>query len=326
MASWNPRIPLGMGIQIIPAAGNGSRRFVQRAHLSIIGILLGPLDRSFGAVNPDSESVVMPHRDLGTPVQAFGAAVVFDQNGGVIIQGPSLYKGIQPRTQGPDLHPGQVGYHVFDMTADIAHTVRNTSQCRIGSPGCLFLPALFKRCGKPFLGILGIDEPDITQISLGDHFPEVFDHRIASIGVGHAKKHVFFGREPGQFFSISAVRGQRFVANHMDAVFQGQFCDGKMRTIRGYDDYKIDLIPTAPFGFHHLLERGVQSAFIKSEHLPRRKSVLIVLGKTTCSQCGLPVQGNGFPVHVTDKGALPSSDHSVSQDHKLTSLSIILRN
>jgi hypothetical protein len=37
----------------------------------------------------------------------------------------------------------------------------------------------------------------------------------------------------------------------------------------------------------------------------------MVLGKTTGNQFGLPVQGDGFPVHITDKGSLASPDHTV---------------
>jgi hypothetical protein len=63
----------------------------------------------------------------------------------------------------------------------------------------------------------------------------------------------------------------------------------------------------------------------------------MVLRKTAGHQFGLPIQGDGFPVHFPDKGTLSSPDHPVSQffcsfitsatfDHKITSWSNISEN
>ncbi len=217
-----------MGVEVIPAPGDDLGRFVQVGNPGIVGIFLRPFQGALGSVYPDSETVVMAYSDLGTPVKAFGSAVIIYEDGRVVIQNSSLHEGVQPRGERLDLQAGQIGGHVLDMTSDIPNTVGYSCLLRVGSPGRLFLPGFFEESGQPVLRVLCVDKTDLSQVSFRNHFPQVFDDGIAGVGVGDAEEQIFFSGETFEFFRILAVCGQGFVTDDVDPVLERQLGYRKM--------------------------------------------------------------------------------------------------
>ena len=183
----------------------------------VVGVFLLPFNPGFGAINPQAQAVFLACGDLGTPQHPARARAVAQQDMGVVIDTPAGDKALQVGGElGKRQARDEIG-EVEGMGADIACRTTRTRARRIGAPIGLFVVDLMR---QPILGVFNLHQPNIAQIAGLHHGFGLADHRIASVVVGQGKHYARGFGGFGQLFRLRQRRGQRFVADHMDAAFE----------------------------------------------------------------------------------------------------------
>ncbi len=214
---------------------------------------------------------------------------------------------------------GHVAGHELDVAADVADAVRDTGHLGVGPRDGLLLAGRLELGRQPFLGILGVDEADLADLSLGDHVADVGHDRVARVGIGHAEHQTLVFREPGELGGVLRARGEGLVADDGEAVFEGELRDGIVGVVRRHDDDEIGAVLALRLGPDHLIERPVEALLGEAEGVPSGQGIVIALGKAAGDDLGFPVHGDGLAVDVADEGALAAADHAVTKFRGLPS-------
>ncbi len=118
------------------------------------------------------------------------------------------------------------------MRADVTHTARHTTLTRISPPSLLALAIPFKKSGEPPLWILNHHLADLTQLPFCHHLLRLFHQRIACVVMGKTEKLAGFLDDLRKFLRLLQTERSRFIAKHMEPIFQRALCWRKMHVVR----------------------------------------------------------------------------------------------
>ena len=263
MTRWDARHGSRSGICHATATGYYLRRSPKFSKRNEIGIFLGPAQRSLGAVNRQSQVVLIANRDLTGPNMAASAAIKLQRDTGIIINHSPCHVRAKRSTHRSGTQPCYKTGKVVCVGSDIAYG----SATRLGSVHAPFslLVIISRSLAEPILQVIRLNNPDLAKCAFGHHLACLTDHRVAGIIMG--KKEVPLGglRCGGEAFGLCQSRGHRLVANNRDVVSQERLGDGTMKVIWGYDRHCIDPVGSRGFGFRHLVEIRVGAININAE-------------------------------------------------------------
>ena len=201
------------------------------------------------------------------------------------------------------------------MGADVAHTVGDTGHRRIGAPDGQLSGALAgdaQLIDEPLLDILRIDGGDLADLALGDHLAGHLHHGVAGIGIGDAENQVFLLGQGHQLLRLLHSEAQRLFAHHMDPVLQEALGHGVVGVVRGGDADEIDTVGTLALRLGHGLIAGVHAAHVQGVGLAGLTVLLRIGGEAARHQLCAGVKGDGFAMHLADKGVHVATDHAVT--------------
>ena len=196
------------------------------------------------------------------------------------------------------------------MGADVAQRTTRTGLRRVHAPGGLLLACGFQRGAQPVLHVLGVYQTNISQIARRHHGPGLAGHGVAAVVVGQRKQAVAGAHAGHQRLRVGQRRGQRLVANHVDARLQKSLRHGRVQVVGRDDGDRVDAVGALRFSLCH-------GAVVAVGTVGRDMQ----LGRAGAGALGVSRQGAGHKfiavvhargdaVHRADEGPLPATHHA----------------
>ena len=99
----------------------------------------------------------------------------------------------------------------------------------------------------------------VAELALLHHLARLPHHRIAGVVVREREDLAGFFDELGELLRLPQRRGQRLVADDVDAALQEGLRDGEVHVVRRDDGDRLDAVLQPRLALRHLLERAVGS-------------------------------------------------------------------
>ena len=176
---------------------------------------------------------------------------------GVVIDPSARNKALQI---GGEAFQRQAGHEIGEvkrMGADITGGATRAGFGGIGAPVGLFLTGGFERFGQPVLRIFDLHKTDVAKRACIYHGFGLPDHRIASVIVRQREDHARRIGGFGKFLCLGQCRGQRFIADHMDAAFDELQGGGRVHVVGGDDGNRFDAVFAAGLLRGHFLKTAI---------------------------------------------------------------------
>ncbi|SPU69491.1 Uncharacterised protein [Brucella neotomae] len=147
------------------------------------------------------------------------------------------------------------------MGTDIAGCAAQSRLHRIGAPDSPFRAGRFNRFGEPVLRIFHLYDTKIAKVAIGNHFARLPHHGIAGVIMRQDEQRAAFICHLLQLLRIGKGRGQRLVADDMDATPQKLLGGVIMNVVWRYDGNGLDTVFQPRFTNGHVLVAGINAVF-----------------------------------------------------------------
>ena len=145
---------------------------------------------------------------------------------------------------------------------------------------------------------------------VGDHGARLPDHRVAGVVVGEHEERVRLGRRLLQPLRLGERRGQRLVADHVDAALE-ELARGRGVHVVGRDDRdRLDAVLPPRLALGHGREVVVDPVGREPERRARGARLLRRRGEGAGDQLVFVVDPRRDAVHRADEGVLAAADHA----------------
>jgi hypothetical protein len=130
--------------------------------------------------------------------------------------------------------------------------------------------------------------------------------------VGEREDHVFLlGQQRFKRFCFLERKGQRLVADHVDAGIDEGSCGGHMHVVRRDDRHRLDAVGTFRLCLRHFLVVGTVAARgIKAQILGRGCCLFGIGRERACHKFIVIIHAGGEAMHSADEGPLPATHHA----------------
>jgi len=276
----------------------------------MIGLLLRPVEPALGAIDTQAQIVLVAGHHLARPEHTLRPALEAQHDMGVVIELAAFDEAGQIGAELAQLQTGNEARKIVGMGADIADTTAGTGALRIGAPIRLFLARSLQPFGQPVLGIFHLYDAEIAKRALGHHLPCVPDHRIAGVVIGNSEDAATFRRQFREAFRFLQGRGQRLIADHMNASLEKGAGDWCMHMIGRDDRHRLDAVGPLGLGLGHRREIAVDAVLAEAQSLAGLLRLLRCRGKRTGEEIIMIVHAGSEPVHGADEGPLAATHHA----------------
>jgi hypothetical protein len=167
-----------------------------------------------------------------------------------------------------------------------------------------------RRLGQPVLGILGLHDADRAQPAGFHHLARLPDQRIAGIVVGEQELGAVLRLHLGQRLRILERRGERLVADHVDAGLEEGLGRADMHVVGRDDRHHLDAVLARRLGAGHLLVAGIDAVVGQPEIAPGFARHLGARGQRAGDEVVVAVEPRRDAVHIADEGPRAAADHA----------------
>ena len=126
--------------------------------------------------------------------------------------------------------------------------------------------------------------------------------------MGQYKQRIRAFRRLHQFLGIGQGRGQRFVANHMNAALQKFTRSSEVYVVRGHDGHRLDPVLQTGLADRHRFEIVIDAR--QAQRFTRGLRLFRGRGQRPSNQFKPIVYAGGNTVHATDKGIIAATHHT----------------
>ena len=229
---------------------------------------------------------------------------------GVVVELAAVHKSRQISADLVHLLAADEARQVFGVGADVAQRTTRSGLRRVHAPRGLLLARGFQRGAQPVLHVLGVHQADFAQIARRHHGPGLARHGVAAVVVGQRKQAVAGAHAGHQRLRVSQCRGQRLVANHVDAGLQKSLRHGRVQVVGRDDGDRVDAIGSIRFRLRHGAVVAV-SAVRRDVQLGGAGAGALGVGRQGAGhQFVAVVHARGDAVHRADERALPATHHA----------------
>src|SRR5256885_1941643 len=172
-------------------------RSVRAPHDERIRLLLMPFERGVSAVDAQAQAILFAERDLRAEEHALGAALVPNENVGVVVDAATLDEGAHVRTELLDLETGDVTREMFGMRADVTECTGAGTR-GIGAPVGLFLTGRLDASGQPALRVFRYDLTDRSQLAGAHQCARLLHEWVSSVIVREREHDVVLPHDPDE--------------------------------------------------------------------------------------------------------------------------------
>ena len=245
----------GMGAERERAGAVGGADFyggVEGFEEELLGHFLVPFEGAFGATDTDGETVFYSGGSLGDPEGTACAVFKMKEGAGVVVKDAVGGDGTSFCSDFGDFETGDKAGEVVGVSADVSHYeggatgfgVEAPREGTVGRVGIVFI-------GFATLDIFDLDEADGAKLSVGDHGFGLTDEGVAGVVVGEAEDEAGFLNFLVQFLGVFEGVGEGFVADDVEAVFEGGEGVGIVGVVGGHDGDDVGSVGTVGFCLEH---------------------------------------------------------------------------
>ncbi len=174
----------------------------------------------------------------------------------------------------------------------------------------LLRAGLLHRRRQPVLGVFHLHHPELAQDPFGHHRPRLSDHRIAGVVVGQHEERIGLGRHLRQLLRLGQRRGQRLVADHVDATPEELAGRRRMHVVGRHDRHRLDAVLPPRLALGHGGEVVVGAIGGQPQSGARGPGLLRRRTERARDQFVVVVHPRRDPVHRADEGVLAAADHA----------------
>ena len=158
-----------------------------------------------------------------------------------------------------------------------------------------------------------MDLPDRAELPGQYHLARLAYHRVGGKSVGDAEDEAARPCPFGEVERISERRGQRLVADHVDALVEERAGDRVMKVVGRGDGNRLDPVRAAGLAFSHLVEVRIR-ALGRYPPLPSRRLGTFRI-RRQCAGHHLPAitKAGSHGVDLAYESALAATDHPETQ-------------
>ncbi len=135
----------------------------------------------------------------------------------------------------------------------------------VGPPRRLLLSVALDRVGQPVLRILGLHHADVAEDAGLHHLARLPDHRVAGVVVGQHEDLAALLDQRGELLGVGQRRGQRLVADDVDAGLEEGLRRRIMHVVRRDDRHRLDAVGPRRLGPRHLRVVDVGAVGLEAE-------------------------------------------------------------
>jgi hypothetical protein len=176
------------------------------------------------------------------------------------------------------------------------------------------VPLVLELGGQPILGVLGLHEPELAEQPVGHHGPRLADHRVAGVVVGQHEHAARTVDQLGELPRLLQARGQRLVADDVDAALEERLGGVVVEVVRRHDRHHVDAVVRAlALALGHLVEVAVAALGCEPQRRPARLGPLGRGGERARHQLVAVVEPRRDAVHRADERPLAAAHHAEPQ-------------
>ena len=164
--------------------------------------------------------------------------------------------------------------------------------------------------GEPVLGVFHLHQPDPPEQPLGYGRARLSDHGVAGVVVRQHEDGVRSRRRLGNLPRLLERRGQRLVADHVDAAGEKRLCRRRMHMVRCDDRDRLHAVGPRRLALGHRLEVVVDPVLGEAEGLSGLPRPLRRRRQGAGDEIEGAVEPRGHPVDGADEGVLAAADHA----------------
>lgn len=155
-----------------------------------------------------------------------------------------------------------------------------------------------------------MDYPHRPDFTARNHRPCLADEGIAGVSVHDSEDHVALSYHLGESLRVAGVRGQRLLAEDIEAALDESAGDLEMAAVRGRDANEITSVGTRFLGGRHMSIVVVNPVVGQSQRSGEGAAALRIDVECAADEFEAIVEPAGNAVAAADRASAPAADHA----------------